>query len=474
MGAGGGTSPHAPTPAVTGDPAPGERGAADDGAVVWALAWLVTIAVANTGATAVAQPALQATFGVRPAQVGWVVFGYTAAFAVSTAWYGSVAGRVGAARAISFGASLLALGALVATTATSFSVVVAARIVQGLGAGAIPTLSFAIASERMEGTARARAIGLIVGGVGVGQAAGPLLGGVLIDSVSWRGAVAVGMLALPAVPVVLRLHRSRSDRSVRLDIAGGVQLAAVIGGATWLLNRAPTRGWDLLVGAVVLGVLVAGTIGVRHVRRHPDAFLPLRVLTRRGFPSRLLAGALLMAVFTAVLTGIPLVAGGGARIGGVSLGLLMLPMALTIALVSTNTGRLPAHPESRTILVLGLVTLAAAAVLAGLMAGGSSLVLLASALVPVGVAYGLLAVPLTAQVSGLFRVQDRPVALGAYHVGFFVGGAAGGSIMAGAIDGTLPSGERGFAWVMIVLAGLAVAGAVATRVRGPARSRSPG
>ncbi len=182
----------------------GRRG---DTLLVGALAWLVMVAVANTGATAVAQPALRTAFGVGPADVGWVVFGYTAAFAISTAWYGSLAARFGAGRTIAAGASVLGLGALTASLAGAFPVVVAARVAQGLGAGAIPTLAFAIASERFDGATRDRAIGYIVAGVGAGQALGPLLGGALIDSVSWRGAVAVGALALPATLVVARLHR---------------------------------------------------------------------------------------------------------------------------------------------------------------------------------------------------------------------------------------------------------------------------
>jgi MFS family permease len=165
-------------------------GRGGDTLLVGALAWLVMVAVANTGATAVAQPALRAAFGVGPAAVGWVVFGYTAAFAISTAWYGSLAARFSAGRTIAAGASVLGIGALTASVAGAFPMVVAARVAQGLGAGAIPTLAFAIASERFDGGARDRAIGYIVAGVGAGQALGPLLGGALIDSVSWRGSTA--------------------------------------------------------------------------------------------------------------------------------------------------------------------------------------------------------------------------------------------------------------------------------------------
>lgn len=167
-----------------------------------------------------------------------------------------------------------------------------------------------------------------------------------------------------------------------------------------------------------------------------------------------------MGVYTAVLTGIPLVAGGAERLGGVTLGLLMLPMALTLAAASTNTHRLGLASDGNAIIAVGFAALAVASVFAGMAPAADSLAMIAAALVPLGIAYALLAGPLTSHVSGLFPLLDRSVALGAYHVGFFVGGAAGGSIVAGAIDTALPAGHRGFAVVMIALAGLAAAGAL--------------
>ena len=218
-------------------------------------------------------------------------------------------------------------------------------------------------------------------------------------------------------------------------------------------------------------VVIAACFAAIHVRREPAAIVPLRVLTQPGFAARAAGGALLMAVFTAVLTGIPLVAGGQGRPAGVTLGLLMLPMALTIAVASSSTHRLPLPASGHGILLAGFGVLGTACVLAGLAPWIGSLPLVALALMPLGAAYALLAGPLTAQVSGLFAVRERPVALGAYHVAFFVGGAGGGSVVAGAIDQTLPQGRLGFMVVMAVLAGLAVAAAVATA---GARRRSRG
>jgi MFS family permease len=432
----------------------GSAGQRHDRGLVLSLAWLVMVAVANTGSTAVAQPTIQVAFDLRPVDVGWVVFGYTGTFAISTAWYGAISRRVGASRAIAFGASVLGLGALIAASAGSFEVLLAARLVQGLGAGAIPTLAFAIAGERFDSRRRARAIGVIVAGVGVGQAAGPLLGGILVDLVSWRGAIAVGGLALPGAVAVHLLHRSPRHPGLRLDLLGGFSLAMLIACGTWLLNRAPIRGADpqvLLVAAVFAAMC---WFWVSHLRRRPDAFLPARILLQPGFPCAASLAALLLAVFTAVLTGLPLVAGGDAGLRGILIGLLMLPMAVTIALLSANSQRISERLGVGRGIQVGLSVLALATLLAAVSASGDSLWLVAVGLVPVGVAYGMLASPLTERVSALFPVEDRSVALGTYNVCFFVGGAIGGSFIASMVDLTLPTGVRGYAMGLLLLGAL--------------------
>lgn len=430
-----------------------------DRQVVIALTWLIMVAVANTGSTAVAQPAIRAHFGIGPADVAWMVFGYTAVFAVSTAWYGAAARRFGAARSLMVGATLLGLGAVGAAFADRFWMLLALRLLQGFGAGAIPTLAVTIAGERLSPALRARATAVIIAGVGIGQALGPILGGLLVDLVSWRAAVAVGSLALPAVVVTAR-HRSPVDRTQPIDVRGGLALGTFIVAIAWLLNRLPSLGLrPSTVGAAVLAIVIAASLR-RHLRTHPAAIIPREVLLRPGFAGVVCSAALLLAIFIAVVTGIPLIL---ELRSGTAVGLTMLPMALALAVVSAVSSAVVRASGLRSTIAYGLALISASAVTSTLAVTRGGPISVALSLVPLGLGYGLLASPLSERVSVLFEPQWRSTALGAYNVVFFVGGVAGGSVASALIGRSIAAPAVGLAQVLVMLG--IVAGVLATAVR---------
>lgn len=432
-----------------------------DREVVLALTWLIMVAVANTGSTAVAQPAIRAHFGIGPADVAWLVFGYTAVFAVSTAWYGAVARRFGAGRSIVVGGSLLGIGAVGAAFAGQFWMLLAFRLLQAFGAGAIPTLAVTIAGERLSPALRARATAVIIAGVGIGQALGPILGGLLVDVVSWRAAVAVGSLAGPAVVIVAVRHRSPMDRSQPIDVLGGLALGVSIVSVAWLLNRWPSLG--LRSSTVGVALLAIGTIAfmMHHVNAHRAAIVPREVLLRPGFGGIVGVAALLLSIFIAVVTGIPLIL---ELESGTAVGLVMLPMALALAGVSSVSSAVVRFAGLRRTISCGLGLIAVSTLTVTLAVTGGAPWSVASGLVPLGIGYGLLASPLSERVSALFAPRWRSTALGAYNVGFFSGGVVGGSIASALIDRSSAIPTVGFARAFIPLGVVAAAMAIAVRV----------
>jgi MFS family permease len=151
------------------------------------------VAVANTTSGAIAQPEIADAFGASAADVGAIVFGYSAAFAIMTAIYGSLARRFGLGRCLTLGVVLVTVGAAIAVLAPDLGTLVAARVLQGVGAGALPTLSMALIARRLSGPARARALGINVAAVGMGFAGGPLFGGLLLEAFGCRGTMALGL-----------------------------------------------------------------------------------------------------------------------------------------------------------------------------------------------------------------------------------------------------------------------------------------
>lgn len=390
------------------------------------LAALVFVVVSNNSAGSLAQPAIGVAFDAGPGDVGWVVFGFSLAFAVATAVWGGLARYVGLGPALAAGTILFAVGSLIAPLSPSLPLLVAARIVQGLGAGAIPTLSAAIVARRYDGAERSRALGTIVAAVGVGLAAGPLLGGLALEAFGWRGPVALGILALPAAVVFLREDTDR-DRSVPLDALGALLVSVAVVALTFSLNRLPILGL-VPITMTFLAVTVLATTLVAVRARRPNAFLPARIVAHPDFLRVVALGAVGMSAFFGSLILVPVAAAAAHGLTGLALGLVLLPMAVAGAITSFNNGRVEAWLGRRRTTQASLASTAVGAVLLAALGAGVPPAVTALALVPLGIAFGLLGPPLLNELTVAFDGADRGVAVGTYNLAFFMGGAVGGAL----------------------------------------------
>ncbi len=394
--------------------------------IVPTFAVLVVIVVSNNSAGSLAQPAIAAAFGGGPADVGWVVFGFGTAFAIATAVWGGLAGRFGLGRCLAVGVLLFAAGSAAAVAAPSLPFLVGARIVQGLGAGAIPTLSSATVARLLDGADRQRALGTIVASVGLGLAIGPILGGLALEAFGWRGPMAFGIVAAPAALLVARIV-DPGDSSVRIDIPGAILVAAFVAALTLSLNRLPVLGIGPATGAVLaVAVLAAVLIARRSVR--PGAFVPRRIVANPAFTRLILIGGLGMVAFLGTLVLVPVAVSRAHGLDGIALGLLLLPLAVTGMVVSRSSGRIQARVGRRGATLISLASLAIAAVAVALLGAAGPPALIALALLPVGIGFGLLQTPLVNEVTVAFDGADRPLALGLYNLGFFVSGSSGAAV----------------------------------------------
>jgi MFS transporter, DHA2 family, metal-tetracycline-proton antiporter len=413
------------------------------GALLAVLAMLVVVTVATNTTASLAQPQIADTFGVGPADTGWVVFGYSATFAVATALYGGIAARFGITRSLVGGVLLLAAGSAAAIVAPNMELLVVSRMVQGAGSGAIPTLSTALISRRFQGRDRARALGVVVAGVGGGQAVGPLLGGILLEFLGWRAAVSIGLVAAPAALILARSQRGRMDRpdqAPSFDLIGAGLVASVALSASFLLNRLPLLGL-VPITIVPLTVLAATALALGlRTWRVESSFLPRRVLASPAFRSVLVLGAIGMSAFLGTIVVVPIAASRAYGIDGIPLGLLLLPMALVAAFASTSTDRIQERIGRAATTRLALIALCIGPLLLALLAIPSGPFGMAAILTVLGLGFGLLGAPLTNELSHSFGDEDRPVALGIYYLGFFLGAGFGAAISSAIVqlEVTLP------------------------------------
>ena len=387
---------------------------------------LVFVVVANNSAGSLAQPAIGVAFDAGPGDVGWVVFGFSVAFAVATVVWGGLARTLGLGPALAAGITLFAAASVVAPLAPSLPILVAARVVQGLGAGAIPTLSAAIIARRYSGPDRSRALGTIVAAVGIGLAAGPLVGGAALELFGWQGPVALGILAAPAAIAFAREDRER-DRSVALDVLGAVLIAITVIALTFSLNRLPILGLvPVTAGALVVAFVGVGLVAARS--RHPAAFLPRRIVGDPAFLRIVVLGMIGMSAFLGSLILVPVAASAAHGLTGIALGSVLLPMALVGAIASFNNAAVQARIGRRRTTTLSLASLVLATTTLAIVGAGVPPTVMALILMPLGIGFGLLGPPLLNELTVVFDGADRGVAVGAYNLAFFMGGAIGGAL----------------------------------------------
>jgi DHA2 family metal-tetracycline-proton antiporter-like MFS transporter len=398
-------------------------------ALLAVLATLVAITVATNTTAALAQPQIGEAFRAGPADTAWVVFGYSATFALGTALWGGIASRTGLIPALVAGVSLLGVGSAAAAAAPSLELVIGARLLQGLGSGAIPTLATALIAGRFDGADRARALGVIIAAVGGGQALGPVLGGVLLEIGGWRPAVSIGLVAIPAVVVLARSQRGRATTvgHRHIDWPGAGLVAAFALSLTFVLNRGPLGVTLLVVVAAGVAVAVGGML-LRRAALHRDAFIPADVLRNRVFRSVVPLGALGLSAYIGTIVLVPILGARAYGLSGIVLGLLLLPMAIAAAISSPNNARVQARLGQVTTTRLALFLLGGSPMLIGFGAVPGGPVLLGIGLAGLGTGFGILNAPLLARLTHAITGDRQPVAVGIYNLTFFLGGAVGASV----------------------------------------------
>ncbi|WP_122818774.1 MFS transporter [Nocardioides pantholopis] len=415
------------------------------------LGLLFGLAGMGSSSAAVAVPLLGADLDVSVGLATWTITVYALMLAVTTAVYGRISDLVGVRIPLLVGVGLMTAGALLAAAAPTFEVLLGARVLQGAGAAAVPTLGVAALSARYDGEVRGLALGRLAGMAGAISCLGPLAGGIVEHAFGWRAVMALPVLGLVVLPFLWRALAGGGS-GASLDVLGAVLVAATAAGLV-LLVQSPSTG--LLVAVVGGTLLVLGAPAVAlQVRRRPHGFLPIAVIRNGTVVRSAVAAAAVPAAWFAQLVGIPTVlvhAGWEAW----QVGLLLVPSAVVALLVPRWTGPLLARIGPAKALAISGVVASGALLLGGLGAGLASGLLVGLAVVAVTLAFSLGQPSLMAAVGDAVHADVRGVALGVATLLFLVGGSVGSAVVGGL------GGVVGIPWSFVVLAALPVLGLVA-------------
>ena len=436
--------------------------------------WLIVAAALGSGVAFldgsvvnVALPAIGRELGGGFSVLQWVLDGYLLTLSSLLLLGGALGDRYGRRRVFLVGLVMFTVASLGCGLAPSGSVLILARLVQGIGGALLIPGSLALIDASIRPQDRGRAIGTWAGLSGVASALGPFVGGWLVDSASWRWVFLLNVpLAAAALAVTVRhVPESRDTTATgRLDLAGAGSVTAGLGGIIYALIEAPVHGWTLLtVTALVVGaVALVGFPMIEH--RQPAPLIPLSLFGSAQFVG---ANLVTLAVYTALGGALFLLAlqlqqslGYTATAAGLS----FLPFTVIMLLLSSRIGALAQRIGPRGPMTIGpLVAGGGLALLVRAVPGTSYLSGVLPGIAVFGLGMALTVAPLTSAVMASVDEEHVGAASGVNNAVSRIASLLAVAVLPLAVglsnSGTGPLGP-GFAHAMLISAALCGLGGI--------------
>jgi EmrB/QacA subfamily drug resistance transporter len=425
-------------------------------------------------------PVIRADLGASIEDLEWTVNAYTLSFAVFLLTGAALGDRFGRRRMFVIGLGIFTAASVAAALAPSVEALIAARAVQGLGGAIVTPLTLTILSAAVSPEKRGLALGAWGGIGGLAIAIGPLVGGAVVEGISWQWIfwlnVPIGLVLIPLA--YFRLKETYGP-ATRLDLPGLALASTGLFGIVWGVVRGNAVGWSSpeIVGSLVVGSLLTLAFVLWELRA-PAPMLPMRFFRSRAFAAANVAslfmffgmfGAIfLLAQFLQTVQGY----------GPFDAGLRILPWTAMPIFIAPLAGALSDRIGGRPLMATGL---ALQAVGLGWLAAVSTPTVPYSSLVPAfvisGIGMALFFAPVANVVLSAVRPQEEGQASGANNAIRELGGVFGVAVLASVfssyggyesgqafVDGLVPA-----VWVGAAVVGLgAVAALFIPRKQRPA------
>ena len=392
---------------------------------------LGVIVIANDfTALNVALPAMEQDFDVDVGTIQWTVNAYVLVFGMGLVTGGRLADMLGRRLIFFIGTAIFAAFSALGAIAPSADVLIAARIGMGVGGAlmwpAILGMTFAALPADRAGLAG----GLVLGVAGLGNALGPLIGGVLTDELSWR---AIFWLNLPiaafaALATAKFVHQPPVEATERkIDYLGIATVSAGLVAILLGLDQGVDWGWtDVRVLALFgLGLVLLAAFGVIERRVGEAALIPPDVIANRSFRSACLTVLMLSAVFFSVVLYVPQLMEKILGFSALKAGFGMLPMLALFAVVAFMTGRIYDRVGGRRVIIAGTALLAAGPLVISFFNADSGYAVLVPGLVLVGIGAGFFYPSITTAAVTMLDASRSSLAGGITYMFQIAGGAIG-------------------------------------------------
>jgi EmrB/QacA subfamily drug resistance transporter len=415
----------------------------------------------------VALPSIRRELGASVSGLQWTVDAYTVVLASLLILSGSTADRLGRRRTFQTGLVLFTLGSLLCSVAPGLGWLVAFRMMQAVGGSMLNPVAMSIITNVFtDPRERARAIGVWGGVIGLSIGIGPVVGGLLTETLSWRAVfwinVPIGVAAV--ILTALFVPESKAARARRIDPIGQVLVIVLLLSLTYAIIEAPRAGWgsmeiDSLVVVAILSLLALMVYEPKRV----DPLIEIRFFHSIPFAGATLIAVCTFGAFSGFLFLNTLYLQDVRGLSALQAGLCMLPIAVVIVLLGPLSGRVVATRGPRGALIVAGTCMALGAMGLTRLTSDMSYWWLFSSYIVFAIGFAVVNVPITnTAVSGMPRSQAgvaAAVASTSRQVGASLGVAVVGSVVSAAVSA--PSAANfapatHVAWWILVGLGLAV------------------
>ncbi|MCS5720333.1 DHA2 family efflux MFS transporter permease subunit [Herbiconiux sp. CPCC 205763] len=434
----------------------------------------------------VALPSIARELNSTVSTLQWTVDAYLLVLAALLLLSGSLADRFGRKRVFAVGLTIFTTGSLLCSLAPTDTWLIVFRMFQAVGGSAMTPVALAIVTNIFVlPRERARAIGIWAAVSGVGIAAGPLIGGVLIDSVGWRSIfwinVPTGAAAIVLTLLVIRESRASHPRA--LDPIGQLLVVVFLISLIFAIIEAPR--FAVLSPWIIGGGLVAAvsfTALLRYESRHPEPLVPLSLFTQRSFAGAFVIAILGFLAFNGLLFVNTLYLQSVRDLSASLAGVLTLPLAAATVIAAPLSGRLLSAVGARRPFLIAGACMASASLILIAVTPTEPVLWLTLPYAIFGVGYGMLNAPVNDTAVSELPDDQAGVAASLISTSKQVGSALGvaitGTIIAASPGDSMVAAFDARAWIVwVIIAACGLGIVIVARSwpsrRSPARSSRP-
>ncbi|WP_426451157.1 MFS transporter [Paenibacillus sp. S-38] len=412
---------------------------------LWSLT--VLLVVMNTTMFNVALPTVAADLGLSTTSASWIVTGYSILFAIASITYSRLSDFLPIRTLLTAGLLLLGTGSIVGLLSHHFYGVLAARLLQAVGAASAPGLGVVLVTRYVPLERRGKAMSTIISAASFGFGLGPIVGGTMSQYLGWNMLFIVTAMVLLLLPVFYRNLPQQTTAPVRFDWTGALLIGA---GVTGLLLFLTNRQWlTLAVGAAALAGFWF------RIHRTADPFVQPSLLRNRNYLSLLFMGFIAYILNFSSLFLMPMMLSRLFGTGSTVTGFLIFPGAILTALLSPRIGKWIDRAGNTPVIAAGHAGLILAAAGFALFSA-ESVYAIAGAYVVLSVSVSAIGSSASNEMSRILAPSEIGAGMGLAQLTQFFGGALGvaltSTVLAWPSSRPLGATFAGLYWVMAAAA----------------------